>query len=53
MDLFDERFQERQRSTVARVGLAAHRAVGVAPTSFADFARRHADEFSPSNRTGR
>jgi hypothetical protein len=35
---------------VAHVELAAHRAFGVTPTSFADFARDHATEFSGQNR---
>jgi uncharacterized protein YbjT (DUF2867 family) len=46
VDLFDEQFRERHRTPVARVDLAAHRAFGVRPTSFAEFARAHAQEFS-------
>ncbi|MDT7799044.1 MAG: hypothetical protein QOI78_2477 [Actinomycetota bacterium] len=46
VDLFDEQFQERRRTPVARVELAAHHVFGVTPTSFATFARDHADEFA-------
>ncbi|HEY0815812.1 MAG TPA: NAD(P)H-binding protein [Pseudonocardia sp.] len=46
VDLFDEQFRERRRTPVARIELTAHRAFGVIPTSFADFAREHAAEFA-------
>jgi uncharacterized protein YbjT (DUF2867 family) len=50
VDLFDEQFGERRRTPVARVELAAHHTFGVTPTSFADFAREHAAEFSGQDR---
>jgi uncharacterized protein YbjT (DUF2867 family) len=50
VDLFDEQLDERRRTPVARVELAAHHAFGVTPTSFADFAREHAAEFSGQDR---
>jgi uncharacterized protein YbjT (DUF2867 family) len=46
VDLFDEQFQERRRTPESRVELGTHRALGLAPTTFADFARRHATAFA-------
>jgi uncharacterized protein YbjT (DUF2867 family) len=47
LDLLDELFSERARCTKSYVDLSTHEAFGVEPTSFAQFARRHAAEFLP------
>lgn len=47
LDLLDELFSERARCTKSYVDLSTHEAFGVEPTSFAQFARRHAAEFRP------
>ena len=48
LDLLDELFSERARCTKSYVDLSTHETFGVEPTSFAQFARRHAAEFLPS-----
>lgn len=45
LDLIDELFSERARCTKSHVDLSTHETFGVEPTSFAQFARRHAAEF--------
>lgn len=45
LDLLDELFSERARCTKSYVDLSTHETFGVEPTSFAQFARRHAAEF--------
>jgi uncharacterized protein YbjT (DUF2867 family) len=45
LDLLDELFLERRRCATSRVDLDAHALFGVQPTTFAQFARRHAAEF--------
>ncbi|OBK70073.1 NmrA family NAD(P)-binding protein [Mycobacterium sp. 1165178.9] len=45
LDLIDELFSERARCTKSYVDLSTHETFGVEPTSFAQFARRHAAEF--------
>jgi uncharacterized protein YbjT (DUF2867 family) len=47
LDLLDELFSERARCTTSYVDLSTHETFGVEPTSFAQFARRHAHEFLP------
>jgi uncharacterized protein YbjT (DUF2867 family) len=47
-DLLDEIYVERRRWTDSRVHLDTHRLFGVHPTTFADFAARHAAEFRGS-----
>jgi len=47
LDLLDELFSERARCTKSYVDLSTHKTFGVEPTSFAQFARRHAPEFLP------
>jgi uncharacterized protein YbjT (DUF2867 family) len=47
LDLLDELFSERARCTKSYVDLSTHETFGVEPTSFAQFARRHAPEFLP------
>jgi uncharacterized protein YbjT (DUF2867 family) len=47
LDLLDELFSERARCTKSHVDLSTHETFGVEPTSFAQFARRHASEFLP------
>ncbi|WP_068032533.1 SDR family oxidoreductase [Rhodoplanes sp. Z2-YC6860] len=46
VDAMDEQAAERRRRPESRVNLSAHQAFGVKPTTFADFARRHAAVFS-------
>jgi hypothetical protein len=48
LDLLDELFKERRRCTKSTVDLNAHKTFGVEPTTFAQFARRHAPRFSAS-----
>jgi uncharacterized protein YbjT (DUF2867 family) len=45
LDLLDELFKERRRCTKSTVDLNAHKTFGVEPTTFAQFARRHATAF--------
>lgn len=45
LDLLDELFSERARCTKSHVDLSTHETFAVKPTSFAQFARRHAAEF--------
>jgi uncharacterized protein YbjT (DUF2867 family) len=45
VDALDEQTSERRRCPASGVDLAAHRTFGVRPTTFAEFARRHADTF--------
>jgi uncharacterized protein YbjT (DUF2867 family) len=45
LDLLDELFSERARCTKSYVDLSTHETFGVPPTSFGQFARRHAAEF--------
>jgi uncharacterized protein YbjT (DUF2867 family) len=45
LDLLDELFTERRRCTKSSVDLHAHKTFGVEPTTFAQFARRHATAF--------
>ncbi|QUQ65314.1 SDR family oxidoreductase [Kutzneria sp. CA-103260] len=45
VDLLDELFAERSRRRDSDVRLATHRRFGVEPTTFARFARRHAEAF--------
>ncbi|WP_067892911.1 NAD(P)H-binding protein [Nocardia vaccinii] len=45
VDLLDEIYRGRYASPECRVDLSTHREFGVEPTTFADFARRHADDF--------
>jgi uncharacterized protein YbjT (DUF2867 family) len=45
LDLLDELFSERARCLKSYVDLSTHAKFGVEPTSFAEFARRHAAEF--------
>jgi uncharacterized protein YbjT (DUF2867 family) len=45
LDLLDELFRERRRCATSKVDLSTHETFGVEPTSFADFARRHAAAF--------
>lgn len=47
LDLLDELFSERARCLKSHVDLSTHEKFGVEPTSFAQFARRHAAEFLP------
>jgi uncharacterized protein YbjT (DUF2867 family) len=47
LDLLDELFSERARCTKSHVDLSTHETFGVEPTSFAQFAQRHASEFLP------
>jgi uncharacterized protein YbjT (DUF2867 family) len=47
LELLDELFSERARCTKSYVDLSTHNTFGVEPTSFAQFARRHAHEFLP------
>lgn len=46
LDLLDEIYAGRRNSPDSRVDLGAHRAFGVEPTTFAQFARRHAADFA-------
>jgi hypothetical protein len=43
--LLDELFSERARCIKSYVDVSTHALFGVEPTSFAEFARRHAGEF--------
>jgi uncharacterized protein YbjT (DUF2867 family) len=45
LDLLDELFMERHRCATSRVDTDAHRTFGVKPTTFEEFARRHAAAF--------
>lgn len=47
LDLLDELFNERARCTKSYVDVSTYKTFGVEPTSFAQFARRHAGEFLP------
>jgi uncharacterized protein YbjT (DUF2867 family) len=47
LDLLDEIYAGRRGSPDAVVDLSTHRTFGVEPTTFADFARRHAGDFAP------
>ena len=49
-DLFSERRAGNAESTV---DLSTHEALGITPTSFADFARRNADMFRGAAAPGR
>jgi uncharacterized protein YbjT (DUF2867 family) len=49
IDLFDEIYVERRRRTNSRIHLDTHNLFGVRPTSFADFALRHAAVFGGSD----
>jgi uncharacterized protein YbjT (DUF2867 family) len=48
LDLIDELFSERARCTKSYVDLSTHETFGVEPTTFAQFARRHAADFLPA-----
>jgi uncharacterized protein YbjT (DUF2867 family) len=45
LDLLDELFKERRRCTKSTVDLNTHKTFGVEPTTFSQFARRHAAAF--------
>jgi uncharacterized protein YbjT (DUF2867 family) len=45
VDAFDEQAAERRRHPDSRVDLSTHKLFGVQPTTFAEFARRHAAVF--------
>jgi uncharacterized protein YbjT (DUF2867 family) len=45
LDLLEELFSERARCTTSHVDIGTHQVFGVEPTSFGQFARRHAAEF--------
>jgi hypothetical protein len=45
LDAFDEQAAERRRHPQSLVDLEAHELFGVRPTTFAEFARRHAAAF--------
>lgn len=45
LDGLDELFAERRRCRESGIALETHRAFGIRPTPFADFARRNADVF--------
>jgi uncharacterized protein YbjT (DUF2867 family) len=45
VDALDDQTRERRRRSKSRVCLEAHEAFGVRPTTFAEFARRHAAMF--------
>lgn len=45
LDLLDELLAERRRCTTSRVDLSTHNTFGVLPTTFEQFARKHAAEF--------
>jgi uncharacterized protein YbjT (DUF2867 family) len=53
VDALDEQTSERRRCPTSTVDLATHREFGVRPTTFAEFAQRHADTFrgAPASRT--
>jgi uncharacterized protein YbjT (DUF2867 family) len=46
VDAFDEQVAERRRHPQSHVTLDAHELFGVKPTTFEEFARRHAKDFS-------
>jgi uncharacterized protein YbjT (DUF2867 family) len=48
-DAMDELFAERRRQRGARVELSVHRTFGVIPTTFAEFAMRHAALFGATD----
>lgn len=48
-DLLDELFRERTKRAESTVVLDTHKTFGVTPTTFADFARRHAAQFLGRN----
>jgi uncharacterized protein YbjT (DUF2867 family) len=48
LDLLDELLSERRRCTTSRVDVSTHEMFGVVPTTFEQFARRHAAEFVAS-----
>jgi uncharacterized protein YbjT (DUF2867 family) len=45
VDALDEQASERRRCPESRVDISTHRAFGIPPTTFAEFARRHAHVF--------
>jgi hypothetical protein len=45
IDLLDEPFKERRLCTKSTVDLNTHKTFGIEPTTFAQFARRHATAF--------
>jgi hypothetical protein len=45
LDLLEELFRERHRCTKSVVDVSTHNAFGVEPTTFGQFARRHAAAF--------
>ncbi|WP_406265508.1 SDR family oxidoreductase [Nocardia sp. NBC_00881] len=52
LDLLDEIYRGRLASPDSRVDLGAHREFGVEPTTFAEFARRYAADFTVANGNG-
>ena len=49
-DALDEQAAERRRCPESRVDLSTHDAFGIRPTSFAEFARVHAEPFADNGR---
>ena len=49
-DALDEQAAERRRCPESRVDLSTHDAFGIRPTSFAEFARVHAEAFADNGR---
>lgn len=50
IDLLEEQARERRRTPVAGVNVDTQLALGVVPTTFAEFARKHAQEFVTASR---